>query len=89
MTSSDQVIIESLEKTIEMFDQENCIMVATYNLWLQVNTFPAGQGRLQMARLGTVLFCSLQQVSVSVMNGQSLYLLISPSGEGRGEGGRE
>ena len=26
-----------------MFDQENCIMVATYNLWLQVNTFPAGQ----------------------------------------------
>ena len=25
-----------------MSDQENCIMVATYNLWLQVNTFPAG-----------------------------------------------
>ena len=36
-----------------MFDQENCIMVAASHLWLQVNTFPAGQ-----ARLGTVLFSS-------------------------------
>ena len=41
----DQVIIESLDKkTIEMFDQENCIMVAASHLWLQVNTFPAGHG---------------------------------------------
>ena len=41
-----------------MSDQENCIMVATYNLWLQVNTFPAGQAGLQMVELGTVLFSS-------------------------------
>lgn len=62
---------------MEMFDQENVIMVWTSNLWLQVNPFPPVQPCLQMVRLGTLLQITVINVLLSTQH-QSDSSQLSP-----------